>query len=43
MLRVIAKITGIYIYAVLIVIVTITGRFICSVESNCDNNGEIYV
>ena len=25
------KITGIYIYAVLTVIVTITGRFICSV------------
>ena len=51
------KITGIYIYAVLTVIVTITARCICSVaviviitvrsvcsaNSYCDNNGEIYM
>jgi hypothetical protein len=33
-------------YAVLIVIVTITGRSICSVNSYCDkndNNGEVYM
>ena len=27
----------------LTVIVTITGRFICSVNSYCDNNGDIYI
>ena len=51
------KITGIFIYPVLTVIVTITGRFICSVtviaiimersicsvNSYCDNNGDIFM
>ena len=51
------KITGIYIYAVLTFIVTITRRFICnvtviviitgrsicSVNSYCENNGNIYI
>ena len=41
MLKVIVKITG-YIYAGLTVIVTITGRSICSVNSKCENNGDIY-
>ena len=39
-LTVIVKIMGIYIYAVIPVIVTITGRFICSVNIYCDNNVE---
>ena len=42
-LTVIVKITGIYIYAVITVIVTITGRSICSVNSYCENNGDIYM
>jgi hypothetical protein len=42
-LKAIVKIMGIYIYAVITVIVTITGRFICSVNGYCDNNGEIYM
>ena len=48
MLSVIVTITG-SLYAVLTVIVTImtiTGRFICCVNSNSDNNdnnGEVYV
>ena len=42
MLTVIVKITG-KLNAVLTVIVTITGRYICSVNSFCDNNGDIYM
>ena len=30
-------------YVVLTVIVTITGRSMCSVSSYCDNNGEVYM
>jgi hypothetical protein len=30
-------------YVVLTVIVTITGIYICSANSYCDNNGEIYM
>jgi hypothetical protein len=30
-------------FAVFTVIMTITGRFICSANSYCDKNGEIYV
>ena len=41
-LSVIVKIRG-YLFAVLTVIVTIMGRFICSVNIYCDNNGEIYM
>ena len=26
-----------------VTIMTITGRFICSVNSYCDNNGEVYM
>ena len=43
MLNVIVKIMGIYIYAVIPVIVTITGRSICSVKSYGENNGDIYI
>jgi hypothetical protein len=39
-LNVIMKIMGIYIYAVITVIMTITERFICGVNSYCDNNEE---
>jgi hypothetical protein len=28
---------------VLTYIVTITGRYICSANSDCDNNGEVYI
>jgi hypothetical protein len=45
MLTVIVTITG-AIYAVLTVvatIMTITGRYICSADSYCDNNGEVYM
>ena len=30
-------------YVVLTVIVTITGIYICSVDSYCENNGDIYM
>ena len=45
MLTVISKIRG-GIYAVLTVIATITRRYICSVNSYCDNNDnkvEVYI
>ena len=42
MLTFIVIITG-DIYAVLTVIVTITGRFICSVKRYSENNGDIYM
>ena len=41
-LTVIVTITG-DLYVVLTVIVMITGRSICSANSYCDNNGEIYM
>jgi hypothetical protein len=41
-LTVIVTITG-GLYAMLTVIETITGRSICSVNSYCDNNGEVYM
>ena len=41
-LTVIVTITG-DLYVVLTVIVIITGRSICSVNSYCDNNGQIYM
>jgi len=31
------------VYAVITVIVTITGRYICSADSYYDNNGEVYM
>ena len=42
MLTVIVTITG-DLYVVLIVMVTITGRYICSVNSYWDNNWEVYM
>ena len=42
MFTVIVIITG-DLYVVLTVIVTITGRSLCSVKIYCDNNGEIYM
>ena len=42
MLRVIVTIPG-GIYAVLTVSVTIMGRYMCIVNSYCDNNGEVYM
>jgi hypothetical protein len=44
MLTVIVTITGaIYaVFAVIVTIMTITGRNICSADSYCDNNGEVY-
>ena len=41
-LTVIVTITG-DLYAVLTVIVIITRRSICSANSYCDNNGELYL
>ena len=41
-LTVIVTITG-DLYVVLTVIVIITGKSICSVNSYCDNNGQIYM
>ena len=39
----IMKITGGGIYAMLTVIVAIRERCICSVNSYCDNKGEVYI
>jgi hypothetical protein len=38
----IVTITG-GLYVVLTIMVTITGRYMCSVISYCDKNGEVYM